>query len=195
MLVVGLNSPSFAAPVEDHFYVDGVYMFNAVSSASTTDFDFNEANGLAAFGGYRFNSYISIELGGIVFEPIRSLEANTSVNINTEYDVAGYAVGIRGDAPIGELFTVWAGIGLFDWESTFNYDITYPNFPALSRSGSNSHSGQDYYLRLGLTHPLSDSLHVTLETMQMELSDFFNTDQPNTDFKQNYIGIGIGVNF
>lgn len=184
-----------AEPIEDHFYLDGVYMFNVVSRADTTDFDFNEANGFAAFAGYRFNSYFSVELGGIAFEPIKSLESRIDSTIHTEYDVTGYMLGIRGEAPLGDLFSVWAGIGLFDWESTFNYEISYPNFPAVRRAGSNSNSGEDYYLRLGLTHPLSESFHITLEATQIELNDFFNTDQANTDFRQDYIGIGFGVHF
>ncbi len=189
------HSSVFAEPVEDHYYLDGVYMFNVVSRASTTDFDFNEANGLAAFGGYRFNSYFSVELGGIAFEPIKSHETNPDTSIYTEYEVTGYMFGIRGEAPVGKLFTAWAGIGYFDWESSFNYEIDYPNFPTIRRTGSNSNSGTDYYLRLGVTHPVSDSTHVTLETMQMRFSDFFNTEQANTDFRQDYIGVGFGVHF
>jgi hypothetical protein len=195
VLLFGLGSPLFAAPVEDHFYLDGVYMFNVISRANTTDFDFNEANGLAAFGGYRFNSYFSAELGGIAFEPIKSLESTSLSNIHTEYEVTGYMFGLRGEAPVGDLFSVWAGIGYVSWESTFNYDIDYPTFPSIHRSGSNSNSGDDYYLRLGVTHPVSDSFHITIETMQMEFRDFFNTEQNNTDFRQDYIGVGFGVHF
>lgn len=194
-LIAVYGGASSGASVEDHFYLDGVYMFNVVSRADTTEFDFNEANGFAAFAGYRFNSYFSVELGGIAFEPIKSLESRPGSAIHTEYDVTGYMLGIRGEAPLGDLFSVWAGVGLFDWESTFNYEIDYPNFPTVRRTGSNSNSGEDYYLRLGLTHPISESFHITLEATQIELNDFFNTDQANTDFRQDYIGIGFGVHF
>jgi hypothetical protein len=195
ILIAISSNQLLAEPIEDHFYLDGVYLFNVVSRADTTDFDFNEANGFAAFAGYRFNSYFSVELGGIAFEPIKSLESRADSAIHTEYDVTGYMLGVRGEAPLGDLFSVWAGVGLFDWESTFNYEIDYPNFPAVHRTGSNSNSGEDYYLRLGLTHPLSESFHITLEATQIELNDFFNTDQANTDLRQDYIGIGVGVHF
>ena len=190
------GSAAFAEPVKDHFYLDGVYMFNVTSTANTTDFEFTESNGLALFGGYRINSAFTMELGGIAFDTIKSLESTPSSNIHTEYQVTGYSFGIRGIAPVGKLFNVWAGAGVFQWDSVFNYSIDYPSFPELHRSGSNSHSGQDYYLRLGVTHPLTDSLDVTLESMQMKLSDFFaNTEQNNTDFDQNYIGLGINWHF
>ncbi len=185
-----------AAPNDDRFNLEGIYLFNVVSRASTTDMEFNESNGYALFGGYRFSKHFSVELGSISFEPIKTLESTLDRNILTEYDTTGFTLGVRGEAPVGDLFQVWVGVGLFSWDSVFNYEVEYPNFPTISRSGSNTNSEKDFYLRLGITHPISSSFDITLETMQMKFSDFFsNTDQNNTDFRQDYIGIGVGYRF
>ncbi len=195
LLIIACNLTQ-AEPVEDQFNLEAIYFFNVVARADTTDLDFNEANGSALFGGYRLSKHLSLELGGIAFEPIKTLESYPSSNITTEYDVTGYTLGIRAEAPIGRLFRVWAGVGLFSWDSVFNYDINYPNFPEITQSGNDTNSGEDFYLRLGVTHPITESFDITLETMQMKFSDFFsNTGQNNTDFRQDYIGIGVGYHF
>ena len=206
VLAILFSKALIAAPVEDHFYIDGVYMFNVAARSKATELDFNEAHGYTAFAGYRFNSYFSIEVGGIKFDPIENpsplrnvLGSNyldaTNRGLSFEYDVAGYSFGIRGDAPVGDLFTAWMNIGIFSWDSTFSYDINYPNFPAISRSGSYVSSGEDYFLRLGITHPISESFQITIETMQMQLSDYFGVEQNSSEIRLDYMGIGVGVRF
>lgn len=197
LLALSLTSLQLsAAPPENRFFVNGVYLFNVVARTDATELDFNEDNGFAGFAGYRFNSHFGIELGGINFDPVTSTVATESYVWNTEYQVTGYSLGFRAEAPVGKLFTAWLGVGLFSWDSTFNYDIEYPAFAGTTVTGSNTNSGEDIYLRAGVSHPLFKNFNFTLEATQYQLNDFFSgTTDNNTDFQQDFIGIGIEYNF
>lgn len=196
ILVLASGQLSASPAPEDKFHAQSVFLFNVITEASTTDIDFNEGNGLAAYVGYQILPQLSIEVGGVKFDPVSSLEVNNAVSLETEFEATGYTLGIRGTGSFYDLFDFWAGVGLYSWDSTFNYEINYQLFPDLRRTGSNSNSGEDIYLRLGASTALTKNITISLEVSEFELNDFFSgVNNGNTDFKQRTIGLGIEAYF
>lgn len=197
LMLAMLSGKLLAAPTpEEKFHVHGVYLFNVITEASTTDLDFNEGNGLAAYVGYHILPQLAIEAGGVKFDPVDSLEIIDSVSLQTEFEATGYTLGIKGIGSFYELFDFWGSVGLYAWDSTFNYEINYQFFPGLRRTGSNSNSGEDVYYRLGASTSLTDNIIISLEISRFELNDFFSdVTNGNTDFEQRTIGLGIEAYF
>lgn len=187
-----------AAPDGEKFHFNGEFLFNATSEANTTDTDFKGDNGLAGYIGYNIQPWLSVELGGVKFDPIESRRSFGSTVARTEHEVTGYTLGFRGVYSFYDLFDVWGSVGVYSWESTFNYELTYDNFPTVRRTGSNSNSSEDSYIRLGVTLPLTENLGVSAGLAQFELKDFFSgvpDDEENTNFRQRYIGLGVDYYF
>lgn len=196
ILVLASGELSAAPAPEEKFYAQGVFLFNVITEASTTNIDFDEGNGLAAYVGYRILPQLMIEAGGVKFDPVNSREVNSGVSLATKFEATGYTVGIRGTGSFYDLFDFWGGVGVYSWDSTLNYEINYQFFPGLRRTGSNSNSGEDVYLRLGASTALTNNITISLEVSQFELNDFFSgVSNGNTDFKQRTIGLGIEAYF
>jgi hypothetical protein len=187
-----------AARSDDSFYVNAVYLFNTLSEAdAAADTDFDGDNGQAGYFGYRLLPGLALEAGGVYFDPIGSVRRTGSQTTRTEHEVSGYTAGLRGMTSFAGLFDIWLAAGLYSWDSTFNYEIQYPNFPGTLRTGSDSHSGEDAYYRVGVTLPLTDSVRVTVESAYFELNDFFSNvgGGGNVDLEQRYIGLGFEYSF
>lgn len=196
ILVLAAGRLSAAPSPDEKFYAQGVFLFNVTTEASTTDIDFDEGGGLAAYVGYRILPQLLLEAGGVKFDPVNSFEVDNAVSLATEFEATGYTVGIRGIGTFYDLFDFWGGVGVYRWDSTLNYEINYQFFPGLRRTGSNSNSGEDVYLRLGASTALTDNITVSLEISQFELNDFFSgAGNGNTDFKQRTVGLGIEAYF
>lgn len=196
ILVLASSKLSAAQAPEKKFYAQGVFLFNVITEASTTDIDFDEGNGLAAYVGYRILPQLMIEAGGVKFDPVNSREVNSGVSLATKFEATGYTLGIRGTGTFYDLFDFWGSVGVYNWDSTFNYEINYQFFPGLRRTGSNSNSGEDVYLRLGASTALTDNITISLEISQYNLNDFFSgVNNGNTDFKQRTVGLGIEAYF
>lgn len=188
---------SVAAPGPDQkFHAQGVFLFNVTTEASTTEVDFEEGKGLAAYVGYHFLPRLAIELGAMKFDPAESVEVDNEVALQTEFESTGYTLGIKAIGSFYDLFDYWAAAGLYKWDSTLNYELNYRSFPNLRRFGSNRNSGEDVYYRLGVSTPLMENLIISVEISQFELTDFFSgIEDGNTDFKQRTIGLGIETYF
>lgn len=186
-----------AADTGKRFYVDAVYLFNSTSDANTADVDFDGDNGQAGYLGYRFIPSLSVEIGGAYFQPIDGVLSTPAQVQTTEHEVSGYTLGIRTQTSFANLFDIWAGVGLYSWESTFNYEIRYPPYPGTERRGSDTNSGEDVYYRVGVTLPFTDSVQVTVESAYFELNDFFSSADggDNVDLEQRYIGLGLEYSF
>jgi hypothetical protein len=187
-----------AAPTDEKFHLQGVYLFNVITTSSTTDVDFDESNGLAAYFGYQILPWFSVEVGGLKFDPVNGFENSGLVNLQTEFEATGYTAGIKAVGSFYELFDYWVGIGQYSWDSTFNYQLTYASFPGLNRTGSDTNSGRDMYYRIGVSAPVTQNFSLTLEVSEFELNDFFSEVDgfgENTDFKQRIIGFGVETRF
>ena len=196
ILVLASGNVSAEPAPDEKFHAQGVFLFNVITEASTTDIDFNEGNGLAAYIGYHILPQLAIEVGGVKFDPVDSLEVNSGVSLETEFEATGYTVGIKGIGSFYDLFDFWGSVGMYSWDSTFNYEINYQFFPGLRRTGSNSNTGEDKYYRLGVSTPLTNNIIISVEMSEFELNDFFSgMDNGNTDFKQRTIGLGIEAYF
>lgn len=197
-LILALASGNLsAAPASDEkFYAQGVFLFNVITEGSTTDIDFEEGNGFAGYFGYRLLPRLSVEVGGVKFDPVDGFEVESAVALRTEFEATGYTVGIKGTGSFYDLFDYWAAAGVYSWDSTFNYEINYQHFPGLRRIGSNSNSGEDVYYRLGVSTPVMENWIISVEISHFELNDFFsNVNDGNTDFQQRTIGLGIEAYF
>ena len=73
----------------------------------------------------------------------------------------------------------------------------FADFPGQSRSGGIEEDGRDLYFSAGIDFLLTPETHFTLEYAEYIQSDVFGAfDARNdSDFTQDYIGIGIGVKF
>lgn len=197
-LIIALASGSLAAAPspDEKFHAQGVYLFNVNTEADTTDIDFNEGHGFAAYIGYHILPNLAIEAGGVKFDPVDSFEVNSSVSMQTEFEATGYTLGIKGMGSFYGLFDFWASAGVYAWDSTLNYEINYQHFPGLRRIGSNSNSGEDVYYRLGASTPLMKNLIISVEISEFRLNDFFSgVDDGNTNFRQRTVGLGVETYF
>lgn len=185
------------APADESFYVNGVYLFNAVSETDVADIDFEGDEGQAGYAGYRLLPALSLEVGGVFFDPMDTLQSTDATVVQTEHQVSGYTAGLRGMTTFAGLFDIWLAAGLYSWDSTFNYEIQHPHFPGTRRTGSDTHSGEDVYYRVGVTLPFTDSVQVTVESAYFELNDFFSSADggDNVDLEQRYIGMGFEYRF
>lgn len=196
ILVLASGKLSAAPPSDQKFHAQGVFLFNVATEASTTDIDFEEGNGFAAYAGYRVLPWLAVEIGGVKFDPVDSFQVESSVSLRTEFEATGYTVGIKGIGSFYDLFDYWAAAGVYAWDSTFNYEINYQDFPGLRRIGSNSNSGEDVYYRFGVSTPLMENVIISVGISHFELNDFFSgVNEGNTDFRQRTIGLGIETYF
>lgn len=197
VLGVFLVGSAVAEPGEDRFYVNGVYLFNSTTEADNSDVDFEGSNGLAGYFGYRVLPWLSLELGGVQFEPIDSSTSTTTANQQVEHQVDGYTVAVRGSTTFADLFDISLALGVYSWDSTLNYEITYPSFPGLVRTGSDTHSGEDVYYRVGVALPITDRFSLSVESAHFDLSDFFSDsgDAGNVNLQQRYVGVGVEYTF
>ena len=194
-LVCSWQTNAFSA--DNNFNASAVYLFNVVSETDAIDLDFDEGNGLAGYIAYRPLSYLMLEVGTVNFDSIKGFEQSPSVTQRTEFQVSGYTVGIKAEGSFNGLFNIWGSVGTYKWDSTFNYSITYPNFPALERFGSNSNSGSDVFYRVGVNAPLIKNINFTVEVAHFEFNDLFSnaSSGQNVSFDQNFIGFGFETNF
>lgn len=156
---------------------EGVYIFGSVgqsdleapdatSTASVTDdTDTTFTLGL----GYQFNDHFSLEAGytdlgetDININGPATLNANgATVDGSATIDVSGYFVGLKGEAPVSESFSVFARAGAYIWESDFD------------GSGTNVEiaDGTDAYLALGTAYSVTENVAVDFQVSRYNLDD------------------------
>ena len=191
-----LFSP-YSAAEKNKFRVNATYLFNVTAETNAGDVEFEEKNGIAASLGYRPLSFLILEVGTVNFDVIDSLRESFSETQRTEHQVSGYTAGVKLEGSFNGLFNVWGSVGQYEWDSTFNYSITYPNFPAVERLGSDQNSGSDMYYRLGVNGPLFKNVNFSVEVAHFEMTEFFSSvdSGTNMDFTQRFIGLGLEMNF
>lgn len=136
------------------------------------------------FGGYRFNSYFTVEAAYIdggdgtetyvddLGETVLSIESNTR----------GFQGSVLGSLPLGaSAFSLFGRVGVLDWKQ----DVTTRDFVAATE-GEGTDDGNDVFWGGGLTAALDNAL-LRLEYEYVE----FDTDDDEFGAKSEVISLSV----
>lgn len=172
---LGLLSSAAFAGEESGFYAGaGVGQANlqidALDIVPGVDYKFDaDETAYKVFAGWRFNKYISVELGyldlGTLSDSVKFDTGAGIVDVDTEIDLSGFAPYVVGTLPIG-IFELSAKLGyvFYDVDGKVSSD-------ALGESDSFSDSDEDLAYGVGAGMTVFDHLNVKLEYEVIDVTD------------------------
>lgn len=151
-----------ASPEEakaDGHWIFGASVGNARVDEAVDGFRFDsDSTSYRLFGGYQFNSYLSLEAGyldlGTFNEQV--LQNGTSVPLSADAD--GFTFAVRGSVPVGERFALHVSAGSFFWNG------------ASQIAGINSNvSDSNLFLGAAASFDVTENVALRVEAAQYEL--------------------------
>lgn len=116
-----------------------------------------------AFGGYRFNPYISLELAYIDFGNPNGRATASGSSGNYKVDLSGFAPYVIGTLPLGPV-ELFGKVGYYFYDVGLTADIDDPLKPDFDSSSSD----EDLLYGFGIGATFFDHLHARLEYEKIE---------------------------
>jgi opacity protein-like surface antigen len=130
--------------LQPEFSVGGGYGYTKLKD---NDFDEDEA-AKKAFAQVKFNEYIGLETSYIDFDKAR--------NSRVEFDPTGITLGLILEAPITEMFSLYAKGGQMWWDADANVDLTLVE-------ATNNFDGNESFWGVGTKFQLTEHLDLKFE--------------------------------
>ncbi|HEU0224134.1 MAG TPA: outer membrane beta-barrel protein [Steroidobacteraceae bacterium] len=162
-----ISSPAFAAGDQGFYAGVGVgelsVDFSEDFDGTTVSFDDGDTS-FRVFGGWQFNEYFSAEAGYLDGGTASETFNIEGIDVDFDIDVSGFDVLLRGTAPLGESFFVFAQAGMIFWDADLSAS-------AMGLSESASDSGEDPAYGAGIGFNLGENAGVRIEYMLYDISD------------------------
>lgn len=148
--------------LQPEFSIGGGY---GVTALKDEDFDEDEA-AKKAFALVKFNEYIGLETAYIDFDEAR--------NDRAEFDATGVTLGLILEAPITQMFSVYAKGGQMWWDADASLDLEVAE-------ATNSFDGDETFWGVGTKFQLTEHLDLKLEYERFN----FEVSRDEIDVLQN----------
>lgn len=181
IVLVGMASTLISASA----FAAGPFVEAAVGS---TKFNVNGASGwnmndrdtsFGVLGGYMVNDNFGLEGGYLDLGKVSgSITGNLSGNlygrallvngtITAKGDAKGWVLGVRGDLPINDKFSLNGRVGIYNWDSDVNVSVSAAGTwggtaIAAAGSASQSFSGSDAYYGIGAKYNVNKQVTIGL---------------------------------
>ncbi|MDO8959327.1 MAG: outer membrane beta-barrel protein [Rhodocyclaceae bacterium] len=170
-------------------FIEGTVGFGKADLGDTSGFSVdNKDTNLGFTAGYMFNKYIGVEAG---YRDLGSVSATASGTVTGTYygspfsatgtlnasaDANGWLLGVRGNLPINEKFSLNARLGWFNWDAdakaTASGTLTYGGTVyAGNVTATGSDSGTDIYYGLGANYNVTKQVGVGVGYTKFKLDD------------------------
>lgn len=113
------------------------------------------------FGGWRFNDYFAVEGGYHNFGDFEQSFDIDGTAVTASLSADGFTLGVAGNLPVGERFSVIGRFGMFFWDG--NAEIN--NVSQATPEDSNPYFG------IGVGYAITESFLLTGDITRLELED------------------------
>ncbi len=128
------------------------------------------------YGGYRFNPYVSLELG---MRDFGEVQAKTNVftpisgAVKTTSEVDGVSISVNLGAPITEQFDIFGKLGYMSWDADISSRAT---FNGVTNTVNKSEDGTDFIWGLGMAYKFTDNASIRGDWDRLSLGSNLDTD-------------------
>ena len=193
LLLMVMAMPTLGQPVADDS-PRGFYLGAGIGSSSPSSFEGSgwyywdtetgdSETSVIAFGGYRFNKFVALELGyldaqdtgfsdTLVFVP----ELLDIYNTDIDLDVSAAQLSVLGILPFAQIWEVYLRGGLAFWDAEAEQRLT-PSFGGVPVSRSVDDDGTGFLFGLGVGVTLFERFHVRLEYQTFEIEEDLLADE------------------
>jgi OmpA-OmpF porin, OOP family len=203
LIIASITTPAFA---DSGFYAE-LALGNADNKSSINVYENGEqdesfsisksSNSYGIRAGYQIGQNFAVELGLQENGSIKYTEVDEFGTYSDKIGTSSTNIGIKGILPVGETFSLYARLGVAQWDLDSN--STDPEFPEEDLAFSKS--GNDVYYSIGGDFVISEKFNIGVEysTVTMGWSDSFEffgeTFRTDIDHEVNNLSITMTFKF